>query len=86
MHSGYAHFRRPAANFRHMIPARGPQLKFIYFMISIVAADSIPAFKLLAAEYSSDNQSVSVWLSYINQGTEHRATLVYKLLSIDLDT
>ena len=64
----------------------GLTTKCIYLMISTVAADSMPAFKLLAAAYSSDNQSVSVQLSCINQGTEHQATLVYKILSTDLDT
>ena len=32
-----------------MIPARGPQTKFIHFMISIIDADSIPESRLPAA-------------------------------------
>ena len=52
-----------------MIPARGPQTKFIQFMKSILESDSLPESRLLAAEYSGDKQSWNVWLRYLSLGT-----------------
>ena len=49
-----------------MIPARGPQTKFIQFMMSILDAHSLQESGLLAAEYSGDKQSWNVWLRYLS--------------------